>query len=216
MVERSLSDFRVEHTGNADAVPFVKEHHYSGRCHTGAMCWSLFDDGNGGELVGVAAFVTPISENVRRSIWKDEYASKMKNHTTELHRFVTLDDTPHNTETWFLSRALDGLKSYKPKYKAIISFADETFGHTGKIYQASNAIYYGTSGSSTFYKDEDGNMRAPREGGYNIDKKEAKERGWTVHTRETKHRYLFLLPDEYESKSDIRSLLDIDEQEYPS
>ena len=212
--KRSIKNFEVRHTGNSEAVPFVKQHHYSGRCHGGAMCWSLIDTEHD-ELIGVAAFVTPISENVRRSLWKDDKKEELKHHVTELHRFVTLDDTPHNTETWFLSRALKGLKDYKPKYKAIISFADETFGHVGTIYQALSAIYYGKSGSAKYYKDEDGNMRSPREGGYNVSNAEAKERGWTVHKRESKHRYVFILPDPYESKEDVFEDMCIESLEYP-
>ena len=177
------------------------------------MCWGLYEDDE--RLVGVCAFATPISENVRRSIWKDDIAEEMKNHVTELHRLVTLDECPKNTETWFISRALKGLKEYKEKYKAVVSFADSTEGHDGTIYQASSAIYYGMTGEHTFYRDGSGNLRAPRQGGVNITKEDARERGWTPEKRKAKHRYLFLLPDAYESKDDLREMLDIPEQEYP-
>lgn len=179
------------------------------------MCWGLIDTSDDDKLVGVCAFATPISENVRRSIWEDDIEEEMKNHVTELHRLVTLDDCPKNTETWFISRALDGLKEYKPRYKAVISFADSTEGHDGTIYQASNAIYYGRTGEHTFYRDREGRLRPPRQNGVNITKEEAKERGWEIEKRAHKHRYLFLLPDGEHSKDDIRPMFDVDEQPYP-
>lgn len=212
---RSISDFRVEKINSTRGREFIVEHHYSGTCHGGPMCWGILDESDGNRLVGVCGFATPISENVRRSIWADEFEAEMKDRTTELHRLVTLDDCPHNTETWFISRALDGLKDYKPRYKAVISFADSTEGHDGTIYQAANAIYYGTTGKHTFYRDQEGRLRPPRQNGVNISVEEAKERGWDVERRSHKHRYLFLIPDAYESKDDVKEVLDVDEQPYP-
>jgi len=210
-----IKDFKVEKINSTRGRDFILEHHYSGSCHGGPMCWGLLDTSNNDKLVGVCAFATPISENVRKSLWEDEHENEMKNHTTELHRLVTLDECPKNTETWFISRSLSGLKGYKSKYKAVISFADTTEGHSGTIYQASSAIYYGMTGENTFYRDTDENLRPPRSNGENISIEEAKSRGWKPEKRKSKHRYLFLIPNKYESKDDIREKLDIPEQPYP-
>jgi hypothetical protein len=209
-----LGNFYVDKVETDVAREFIMEHHYSGSCHAGPMAWGCFNGND--KLVGVIAFATPISENVRRFVWEDEYEEEMKHHTTELHRLVTLDETPHNTETWFISRGLDALKEYKPKYKAVLSHADQTEGHDGTIYKASNAIYTGTTGGkNTFYRDENGNLRAPRQNGVNITVDEARERGWEPEKREAKHRYLFLTPDEYETKDDIREKLSVESKPYP-
>jgi len=206
------------------ARAFISNLHYSGGCAVGSMTWGLFDNPTN-ELLGAIAFHTPISENVRNSIFGDGICEncdhinnehKHKEHVTELHRLVTKEKCPKNTETWFISRGLDLLKSYKPKYRAVVSFADSTEGHLGKIYQASNAIYYGTSGKSTFYRDQDDVLRPPRNGGDNISVEEARSRGWSVDRREAKHRYLFLLPDQYQSKGELYEMLEIEEQEYPA
>lgn len=215
MVERSISDFEVRKVKSSIGREFIVEHHYSGTCHGGPMTWGLYDTSHDDELVGVIGFETPISENVRKSVWEDEHEEEMKNYTTELHRLVTFDDCPHNTETWFISRGLDALKEYKSKYRAVISFADSTEDHDGTIYQASNAIYYGKTGEHTFYRDQDGALRPPRQNGVNISKDEARDRGWDIEKRSHKHRYLFLLPDPYESKDDLREMLDVEEKPYP-
>lgn len=179
-------DYTVEKINSTLGKGFIKKHHYTGGCHNGPMCWGLFD---GGELIGVCAFATPSSENVRSSVFGPEF----KDSVTELHRLVVLDGTPTNTESWFIRRALSGLKEYRPKIRAVLSFADATEGHIGTIYQASNALYCGTSGRATFYRDQDGRLRHPRQNGVNISISEAGERGWTPEKREGKHRYLFLI-----------------------
>lgn len=208
-----LSDLHVKKVKRSVGRDFIIEHHYSGSCSATAMTWGLYQNET---LVGMIAFATPISENVRRYIWKDRCEEDMKNYTTELHRLVTLDRTPHNTETWFISRALNALKEYKPKYKAVLSHADQEEGHDGTIYQASNAIYTGTTGSKrAYYERPDGSLTTPRISGENITVAEAETRGWKKVSRARKHRYVFLLPDPYESKDEIKTKIGVEEIEYP-
>jgi len=176
------------------------------------MSWGLYHKD---KLVGAMGFHTPISENVRKGIWKNEYEDEYKNYMTELHRLVTLDECPKNTESWFISRVLDKFKDYKPKYKVVISLADATEGHKGTVYQACSAKYYGTTDKKKFYKDDDGVLHPPRSGGENITLADAKNRGWSVEQREAKHRYMFLLPDPYESKEDIIDKLSVKFKQYP-
>lgn len=200
-------DYTVERIDGKTAKAFIKQHHYSHGCHNGPMGWGLFDNGR---LIGVCAFATPCSENVRASI----FGAEKKAAVTELHRLVLLDEAPKNSESWFVSRALRGLKDEKPNILAVVSFADGTEGHVGTIYQALNAIYYGTSGRATFYVDADGRLRHPRQNGVNISKEEALERGWVPVSREAKHRYLFLVGNKTERRTS-RNQLKVTELPYP-
>jgi len=189
--------------------PFVKQYHYSKGISIGARCYGLFFNG---ELVGVCAFNTPCSENVRASVLGKEY----KSHITELHRLVLLDEVPKNAESFFISRALKLLKKDKPYYWAVLSFADGSCGHLGIIYQATNAIYSGmTKGRATFYLDQDGRLRHPRQNGVNILLSMAKERGWVPVKREGKHRYLFLLPDDKRHRRFLETNLKLKRLNYP-
>lgn len=202
-------DFNVEKIKSSVGKEYIRSNHYTGSCHNGPMCWGLKSND---KLLGVIAFATPISENVRASIFGPEY----KNHVTELHRMVIDDDCPHNTGSYFISRALSGLKGYKPKYYVVISFADQTEGHDGTVYQAANFLYYGTTGSRTiFYRDEEGNLRAPRQNGVNITEDMARERGWEPELREAKHRYLYLLPDGQKHREKLLNQLEVEVQGYP-
>jgi len=209
--EQSLSACLVKSVPKPVGRQFIKKHHYTGGCGKAAMTWGMYDQ-HSGELLGVIAFQTPISENVRRSIFGEGHENKV----TELHRMAIKDAAPHNAGSWFISRTLDQLKDHKPHLKAVISFADATEGHDGTVYQAANADYYGTSRKTTYYRTPDGQLKAPRQVGENISLSEAKERGWEPERREAKHRYVFWLPDPYESKTDLQEQATIELEPYPS
>ena len=197
--------YEIHKITTKEAKDYIKTHHYSHGCHNGpSPCYGLFV---GNSLIGVLMFATPCSENVRSSVFGEEY----KNHVTELHRLHikdTLDGkiVPKNTESWFISRCLKSLKRDKPKIWAVLSFADSTEGHNGTIYKATNAYFCGTTSKSTFFFDTQGRLRHPRQCGVNITKDEAKSRGWDVVKRDSKYRYLFLLPN---SKSHRKKLLNM-------
>ena len=76
----------------------------------------------------------------------------------ELGRFVLVDEVPGNGESWFLARCFDQLR--KAGIIGVVSFSDPARrtnahgdvvfgGHVGTIYQASNAVYLGTSKAET-------------------------------------------------------------------
>ena len=187
---------------------FVRKYHYSHGIHNGPMCYGLWDNK---ELIGVLALATPCSENVCASV----FGLDMKRSVTELHRLVLLDEAPKNTESWFISRVLRLFKKDRPNYSAILSFADATQGHVGTIYQATNAIYTGMSGKTTFYLDQDKRLRHPRQNGHNISLEEASIRGWKPVKREGKHRYLYILPNDRKHKKVLMNRLLLPSLPYP-
>jgi hypothetical protein len=79
----------------------------------------------------------PCSENVKKSIFGLELKDKVR----ELHRLAIIDDTPKNTESWFISRVLKKLREDRPDLWGIVSFADTTIKHNGTIYQAINLLF---------------------------------------------------------------------------
>lgn len=179
------------------AKEYIIKNHYSHGCHNGpSPCYGLFDND---KLIGVLMFATPCSENVRASVFGDEY----KDSVIELHRLHVLDCTPKNTESWFISRCLKLLKTDMPRVKAVISFADSTQGHKGIIYQATHFYYCGKTSQATFYLDENNRLRHPRQNGVNITKEMAKERGWKSVKRFAKNRYIYLIAN---SKTELKNL----------
>lgn len=195
---------------SSEGKEFIRQHHYSHGCHNGPMTVGLYLDDF--RLIGVCAFATPGSENVRASLWGPE----QKDAVTELHRLVILDETPTNTESWFIVRALAALKARKPGICGVLSFADSTEGHVGTIYQATNALYCGTTGSrARFWRDQDGRLRHPRQNGVNISADDARARGWVAEVRDPKYRYLYVLADDRRHKRALLAGLRITPQPYP-
>ena len=200
--------YYIKKIGREIAKPFIAQHHYSQGSHFNpSPCYGLYDDD---ELIGVLMIATPCSEKVRESIFGKELKDKVR----ELHRLAIIDDTPKNTESWFISRVMKRLREDRPDLWAIVSFADTTVKHEGVIYQATNAIYYGKSAKQTFYLD--GNrLRHPRQNGANISQKVAKSKGWIPVKREAKNRYLYILGDKRQRKN-RKKLLIIQPQDYPN
>ena len=60
----------------------------------------------------------------------------------ELRRLVCIDDTPKNTESYFIGKTLSWLKQ-NTDIEVVVSFADQHYGHVGTIYKASNFDYLG-------------------------------------------------------------------------
>ena len=203
-----MSNYWVSKIPSGLGKEFVKQHHYSHGIHNGPMTYGMFD---GLDLVGVCAFANPCSEAVCASVFGVEH----KRSVTELHRLVLLDEVPKNSESWFIVRALKALKQDRPNYNAVLSFADATQGHVGTIYQATNAIYTGTSGKATFYLDQTGRLRHPRQNGVNIKTPDAKNRGWKAVKREGKHRYLYIMGDNKIHTKNLHKALLLESKPYP-
>lgn len=192
-----MIDYEIDRISCSMAKEYIIKNHYSHGCHNGpSPCYGLF---NGSALIGVLMFATPCSEAVRASVFGKEH----KNKVTELHRLHILDGTPKNTESWFISRCLKLLKVDRPNIKAVLSFSDTTEGHCGTIYKATNAYRLGMTGKATFYIDETGRLRHPRQSGKNITKEMADAMGWTPVKRDAKYRYMWLLPTDKREKKQL-------------
>lgn len=195
-----MIDYSIKIVSVAIAKEYIHKYHYSHGSHNRpSPCFGLYDGDN---LIGCMMFATPCSENVRSSIFGEDY----KDHVTELHRLHILDCTPKNTESWFIARCLKLLKEIKPKIWAVLSFSDKTEGHEGIIYKAANAYRLGSTGKSRFYIDQEGRLRHPRQCGVNITLDVAKQMGWEAVRREAKNRYMWLLPDNKKHKKELIQL----------
>lgn len=200
-----MTEFIVDTIPYSEARHFIIEHHYSKGCHNGASpCFGLWSMSS--ILLGVLMFATPCSENVRRSV----FGVTRKDAVLELHRLVILDCTPSNTESAFVSCCLRELRKLRKEIQAVVSFADPSAGHRGVIYQACNFWYYGRTSAATFWKDQTGRLRHPRQNGRNVSKEETVRRGWIAERRAGKHRYVFL----YDRKAIADCILPIT-KEYP-
>ena len=130
-----VKNFTVATCDIKDIRDFIEHWHYSGNVN-GVKSKYCFMLKNGNNLIGAAIF----AEMGMANVWK-KYADS-RTELIELRRLCCIDDTPKNTESYFIGHCLRWLRR-NTDVKKVISYADMDFGHRGIIYQATNFTYLG-------------------------------------------------------------------------
>lgn len=130
-----IKDFKVILCDRNEIKPFIETWHYSKSINglKSNYCFKLI---NQETIIGAIIYGKIGMANV----WK-KYASN-ENDLLELRRLCCIDDTPKNTESYFIGFTLRWLKK-NTKHKLVISYADSNYNHTGVIYKASNFKFVG-------------------------------------------------------------------------
>lgn len=131
-----VKNFIVKIIERKIAEPFVEKWHYSKNINglRISYCFGLY---NGDELIGASIFGAPAMTN-QSTKWNPSNPNKL----LELRRLCCIDDTPKNTESYFIAKSLNWLKK-NTDIEVIISYADMTYNHEGTIYKASNFKHVG-------------------------------------------------------------------------
>jgi len=125
---------------SARAVNYAIIHwHYSKRVPIGrSNRFGLWEDG---EFKGIIMFTRGSG-----AMWKNGIKFGLQDvHVCELARIALDDHQMPVTQLMKITIAL--LKKKNPDLQLIVSYADNSQGHLGKIYQAGNWIYTGTTGN---------------------------------------------------------------------
>lgn len=196
---------KVAKVSKCDVREFCKRWHYSGSAGTALWNYGLWD---GFTLVGVISYNIPTLEVCSFFFGKDKW-----DWVAHMSRLVCSDDAPRNSESKLIAHSLKQLKIDRPVLRAVVTYASTFEGHIGYVYQATNALYCGTTSYRHQYVDEFGNTRSTKQTNYlSID--DAIQRGWLVQYEPPKHRYLYLLGDKRQRR-EARSLLRVTLQKYP-
>lgn len=139
-----VKDFKVTPCEIQDIREFIEKWHYSGNVNglRVTQCFSLY---NQDELIGGMIYGALGMANV----WK-KYG-KSEDTVIELRRLCCIDDTPKNTESYFIGGTLRWLKK-NTNYEIVVSFADTHYGHNGTIYKASNFKWEGMTSKGRVIK----------------------------------------------------------------
>lgn len=119
------------------AVPFIRQHHYSGKVvNNSVLHFGAFLDG---QLHGVMSYGPSLDKSktirlVDGTGW---------NEFLELNRMAFDDYLPRNSESRCISQSIKLIKKNAPQIKWIISFADGCSCGDGTIYRASNFVLTG-------------------------------------------------------------------------
>ena len=137
----SVKDFTVEEIPRKSVVKFIEKHHYSHNVNgvQSLYHYGLFTEGNFGipKMIGAMMYAYPSMPATAA-----KYNPINPEKCLELRRLVCIDDTPKNTESYFIGQTFKLLKR-DTDMEVIVSFADQHHGHTGVIYKATNFDYLG-------------------------------------------------------------------------
>lgn len=133
--QEKVKNFIVAPTTLYNVKNFVETWHYSSNVN-GLRISNIFGLYYQTNLIGAMIYGHLGMANV----WK-KYA-KSDNDIIELRRLCCIDNTPKNTESYFIGKTLKWLKK-NTDYKIVISYADAFHNHQGIIYRASNFEYHG-------------------------------------------------------------------------
>lgn len=125
-----LSTLRVELATRNEIKNFIEKWHYSKSINglRSSYCFKLVSNS---EIIGAAIF----GKFAMANQWKR--FAEAEDDVIELRRLCCKDDTPKNTESFFIAYMLRWLKKHTA-IKCVVSYADAEYGHTGVIYKASN------------------------------------------------------------------------------
>ena len=131
----SVKDYDVKLCDRKEIRDFIEQWHYSQNINglRSSYCFKLLD---GDVMIGAMIYGGLGMANA----WK-KYANKEED-VIELRRLCCVDDTPKNTESYFIGKTLRWLKQ-NTDIKTVVSYADPYYGHEGIIYKASNFMHIG-------------------------------------------------------------------------
>lgn len=132
----ALEGYEVRRVERSDIKDLIEKWHYSGSINglMSAHCFGLFNPD--GELIGGMIY----GQLGMANAWK-KYGDS-PDEVLELRRLACIDDTPKNTESFFIGATLRWLKK-NTHVRTVVSYADANYGHEGGIYKATNFEHRG-------------------------------------------------------------------------
>ena len=134
-----VTDFTIEPVERKVVQSFIHKWHYSHSTNgvQQTQCFALF---NGEKLIGAMMYALPSMKSTAA-----KYNPDNPLRCWELRRLCCIDDTPTNTESYFIGKTLRWIRQ-NTDIEVIVSYADLEQGHEGVIYKASNFHLLGQSG----------------------------------------------------------------------
>ena len=131
----TVKQFTVDPCHIDDIRTFVERWHYSGNVNgiRITQCFALRDSSH---LIGAMIYGGLAMANAWKKYGETEHD------VIELRRLCCIDDTPKNTESYFIGKTLRWLRN-NTDHLTVVSYADTHHGHSGTIYKAANFTHVG-------------------------------------------------------------------------
>ena len=178
-------DYEVRNAPFKQCQYMVSKLHYAkGGSNTYVYMHGLYKR-NGKELMGAAWWLPPTRvacESVNKKNWK---------RVLGLTRLVCRPDAPRNSASFLISGSIKLIK-IDGRFDTLVTYADESQGHTGSIYKASNWEYFGRTGPYPRWLDSNGRQVSAKST-LNRKKAEMEALGYTKQGAFHKHKYIMNL-----------------------
>lgn len=179
-------DWYVADAPLAAAQLAVDLFHYSrGGSNTAVYVHGLYRKADA-RLMGVAWWLPPTRvacESVNRDNWTK---------VLSLTRMVMLPGTPKNACSFLLARSVKLIRK-DGRFVSLVTYADESQGHEGRVYRASNWQYVGRTGPYPRWLDPLTGAQVAPKATTNRTKAEMEARGYVKQGAYYKHKYVLHL-----------------------
>jgi hypothetical protein len=171
---------------HSEAVALIVRHHYAkSAANTSVAAYGLFRVRDGA-LVGAALYLPPTraaAESVSLA-WRS---------VISLSRLVVAPGEPKNATGLFLAATLRQLGEDDPRWDLVVTWADESAGHTGHIYKVTNWTALGRTAPETYWLDPRTGARVSRQATKSRTRQEMQRIGYVPMTSTGKHKFVFRL-----------------------
>lgn len=167
----------------AEAQAMVREHHYAkGGSNTACYVHGLYRREDGA-LTGIAWWLPPTRvacESVNKAEWKK---------VLSLTRMVVLPGAPKNACSFLLARSVKMIEA-DLRFVSLVTYADESQGHTGRVYAASGWTYVGRTGPYPRWKDPATGRQVANKATVNRTKAQMEALGYVKEGSFFKHKFV--------------------------
>jgi hypothetical protein len=177
-------DYVVQDVSLATCRELVSAHHYArGGSNTTTHSHGLFHRDDPFQCLGVTWWLPP-TKGAAQATWH-EWTEVLS-----LSRLVILPEVPANGASFLLGQSIRRISRIDPRWKCLVTYADEWQGHTGAIYRATNWEYLGLTAPSTVWIDPLADrMVARKAGGHTRTVDEMLALGYIRKTNSRKHKF---------------------------
>ena len=182
----------VERIAHSEGAEFIRAHHYAKGCSNTGQVFGLRRRSDGA-LMGAALWLPPTKLAAINACKLDDKDPERWRGVLALSRLAVHPDVPKNGASFLIGRCVRALRKAKT-YHLLVTYADESQGHTGAIYRATNWTAAGQTRAEPLWLSKDGKQvarKATRSRTY----AEMRDLGHYVSGRYRKHRFIMSIAE---------------------
>jgi len=186
------SEYSVATIPLAQCRELIAAHHYAkGSANTATFRHGLIQNSGTdgllcGRVVGCAVWIPP-TKSAALATYPQDWRGVLA-----LSRLVVLPDQPTNSASFLIGRSIRLIRQ-DPRWKCLVTYADDYQGHAGTIYKATNWESCGKTAPHPTWVDCDGRMVARKAGPKTRTRAQMEQLGYTMIGRFSKHKFRIVL-----------------------